>query len=190
MPNFSAARAGGPAPDAESAHHRPRTAIREQAVRLMSSPRSNGALDFRSAHVASRCAAPPQGGSRGPRVRQPFSDGLFPARLRKLIAYLHPHPVLGGTRTDILQGQRHVDGHPGPAVQAVHETALGLAEAGVMAKRTMRAFGDMCLMPVEEVWRYPLVTIPSFRRPPVSALVPAGTKVPAFKPVVDAHERE
>ena len=49
-----------------------------------------------------------------------------------------------------------------------------------MAKRTMRAFGDMCLMPIEEVWRYPLVTIPSFRRPPVSALVPAGTEVPAF----------
>ena len=31
------------------------------------------------------------------------------------------------------------------ALAAAHETALGLAEAGVMAKRTMRAFDDVCL---------------------------------------------
>ena len=37
------------------------------------------------------------------------------------------------------------------ALAAAHETALGLAEAGVMAKRTMRAFDDMCLTPVEEM---------------------------------------
>ena len=37
------------------------------------------------------------------------------------------------------------------ALAATHETALGLAEAGVMAKRTMRAFDDMCLTPVEEM---------------------------------------
>ena len=35
------------------------------------------------------------------------------------------------------------------ALAAAHETALGLAEAGVMAKRTMRAFDDVCLTPVE-----------------------------------------
>ena len=35
------------------------------------------------------------------------------------------------------------------APTAVHETALGLADAGVMAKRTMRAFDEMCLTPVE-----------------------------------------
>ena len=35
------------------------------------------------------------------------------------------------------------------ALAAAHETALGLTEAGVMAKRTMRAFDDMCLTPVE-----------------------------------------
>ena len=34
---------------------------------------------------------------------------------------------------------------------AVHETALGLTEAGVMAKRTMRAFDEMCLTPVEDM---------------------------------------
>ena len=34
---------------------------------------------------------------------------------------------------------------------AVHETALGIAEAGVMAKRTMREFDEMCLTPVEEM---------------------------------------
>ena len=37
------------------------------------------------------------------------------------------------------------------ALAAAHETALGLAEAGVMAKRTMRAFNDMCLSPVEDM---------------------------------------
>ena len=34
---------------------------------------------------------------------------------------------------------------------SVHEAALGLAEAGVMSKRTMRAFDEMCLTPVEEM---------------------------------------
>ena len=32
---------------------------------------------------------------------------------------------------------------------AVHETALGLHQAGVMDKRTMKAFDAMCLTPVE-----------------------------------------
>jgi putative transcriptional regulator len=34
------------------------------------------------------------------------------------------------------------------ALAAVHETALGLREAGVMSKRTMKSFDDMCLTPV------------------------------------------
>jgi len=37
------------------------------------------------------------------------------------------------------------------ALAAVHETALGLAEAGVMDKRTMKAFDEMCLTSVEEL---------------------------------------
>ncbi len=37
------------------------------------------------------------------------------------------------------------------ALAAVHETALGLAEAGAIDKRTMRAFDEMCLTPVEEL---------------------------------------
>lgn len=37
------------------------------------------------------------------------------------------------------------------ALAAVHETALGLAEAGVMDKRTMKAFDEMCLTPIEEL---------------------------------------
>ncbi len=32
-----------------------------------------------------------------------------------------------------------------------HETALGLAEAGVMARRTMKVFDEMCLTPVEDI---------------------------------------
>ena len=37
------------------------------------------------------------------------------------------------------------------ALAAAHETALGLTEAGVVAKRTMKAFDEMCLAPVEEM---------------------------------------
>jgi putative transcriptional regulator len=37
------------------------------------------------------------------------------------------------------------------ALAAVHETALGLAEAGAIDKRTMKAFDEMCLTPVEEL---------------------------------------
>jgi putative transcriptional regulator len=37
------------------------------------------------------------------------------------------------------------------ALAAVHETALGLTEAGVMDKRTMKAFDAMCLTPVEQL---------------------------------------
>lgn len=35
------------------------------------------------------------------------------------------------------------------ALAAVHETALGFHEAGVMDKRTLKAFDAMCLTPVE-----------------------------------------
>ena len=37
------------------------------------------------------------------------------------------------------------------ALAAVHETAIGLHEAGVMDKRTMKAFDEMCLTPVAEL---------------------------------------
>ena len=37
------------------------------------------------------------------------------------------------------------------ALAAAHETAQGLADAGVMAKRTMKAFDEMCLTPVDEM---------------------------------------
>ena len=37
------------------------------------------------------------------------------------------------------------------ALAAAHETALGLAEAGVMAKRTMRAFDEICLTSIEDM---------------------------------------
>ena len=41
--------------------------------------------------------------------------------------------------------------HKSEALAAVHETAQGLADAGVVAKRTMRAFHEMCLTPVEDM---------------------------------------
>ena len=37
------------------------------------------------------------------------------------------------------------------ALAAAHETALGLTEAGVMAKRTMKVFDERCLTPVEDM---------------------------------------
>ena len=37
------------------------------------------------------------------------------------------------------------------ALAAAHEAALGLAEAGLMSKRTMKAFDEMCLTPVEDM---------------------------------------
>ena len=37
------------------------------------------------------------------------------------------------------------------ALAAVHETAVGLTESGVVAKRTMMAFDEMCLTPVEDM---------------------------------------
>ena len=37
------------------------------------------------------------------------------------------------------------------ALAAAHETALGLTEAGVMAKRTMKDFDEICLTPVEDM---------------------------------------
>jgi putative transcriptional regulator len=37
------------------------------------------------------------------------------------------------------------------ALAAIHETAQGLHEAGAMDKRTMKAFDEMCLTPVEDL---------------------------------------
>jgi len=37
------------------------------------------------------------------------------------------------------------------AFAAVHETALGLTEAGVMSRRSMKVFDEMCLTPVKEL---------------------------------------
>ena len=37
------------------------------------------------------------------------------------------------------------------ALAAAHEAAQGLVEAGVMSKRTMREFDEMCLTPVREM---------------------------------------
>ena len=37
------------------------------------------------------------------------------------------------------------------ALAAAHETALGLIEAGIMAKQSTWAFDELCLTPVEEL---------------------------------------
>jgi len=37
------------------------------------------------------------------------------------------------------------------ALASVHETVLGLEEAGVIAEQTMRAFDETCLTPVEDL---------------------------------------
>jgi putative transcriptional regulator len=38
--------------------------------------------------------------------------------------------------------------YSGPLMASIHETAKGLHAAGVMDKRTMREFDDLCLTPV------------------------------------------
>ena len=53
-----------------------------------------------------------------------------------------------GTITEVDCDVREVrERRPG----AAHETARGLADAGVIAKRTMKAFDEMCLTPIEEM---------------------------------------
>lgn len=42
-------------------------------------------------------------------------------------------------------------GYGSEVLAAVHETALGMAEAGAISKRTMREFDEMCLTPVAEL---------------------------------------
>ena len=37
------------------------------------------------------------------------------------------------------------------ALAAVHETATGLAEAGVITRQTMKSFDAMCLTPVKDL---------------------------------------
>ena len=37
------------------------------------------------------------------------------------------------------------------ALAVAHETAMDMVEAGVMSKRTMRVFDEMCLTPVEDM---------------------------------------
>ena len=39
----------------------------------------------------------------------------------------------------------------GDVLASVHETALDMTEAGVMSNRTMKAFDEMCLTPVEDM---------------------------------------
>ena len=51
------------------------------------------------------------------------------------------------------------------ALAAVHEAALGLAEAGVMTKRTMKAFDEMCLTPVEDLAPEEIREITRFHEP-------------------------
>ena len=41
--------------------------------------------------------------------------------------------------------------YEGDVLASVHETVLDMTEAGVMSKRTMKAFDQMCLTPVEDM---------------------------------------
>ena len=43
------------------------------------------------------------------------------------------------------------------ALAAVHETAVGLHEAGAIDKQTMKVFDEMCLTPVEEMTPDPIL---------------------------------
>ena len=66
------------------------------------------------------------------------------------------------------------------ALAAVHETALGLSEAGVMDKMTMKMFDEMCLIPVMEMGTDFSAHIDSLRSRfefPVSPLMPSPVAI-------------
>ena len=48
-------------------------------------------------------------------------------------------------------GERTGKAYRSEALAAVHETASGLHEAGVMDKRTLRRFDELCLTPVRPI---------------------------------------
>ena len=48
-------------------------------------------------------------------------------------------------------GERTSKAYRSEALAAVHETASGLHEAGVMDKRTLRRFDELCLTPVRPI---------------------------------------
>ena len=50
------------------------------------------------------------------------------------------------------------------ALAAVHETALGLTEAGVVAKQIMKAVDEMCLTPVEDLTPQEIRDVPLRKR--------------------------
>ena len=52
-----------------------------------------------------------EGGSSEHHARSPFGSSPVAARLRKVVAPLHPHLVIGSAPADILQCQRHVRGY-------------------------------------------------------------------------------
>ena len=55
---------------------------------------------------------------------------------------------------EVRNGGRQRPGRRGARtirVAAVHEAALGMAEAGVMSKRAMKVFDEMCLTPIEDM---------------------------------------
>ena len=47
----------------------------------------------------------------------------------------------------LTEACEHAKGNPGRVMMSIRETAEGLAAAGVMSKRTMREFDELCLSP-------------------------------------------
>ena len=70
-----------------------------------------------------------------PRSRDRSVHGLaartsLAAHLRQFVARLHAHPVLRGSPADLLQSQRHIRGHTGPAVQHARQRPAIAIQAG------------------------------------------------------------
>ena len=79
--------------------------------------------------------------------------GYFLAALHVLIAHWAHRGMtsiaLSATATEMSGGVRWLS-RTSPGIAAAQET-FSLADAGVMAKRTMKAFDEMCLTPVEDM---------------------------------------
>ena len=66
------------------------------------------------------------------------------------------------------------------ALASAHEAALGLAEAGVLSRRTMREFDEMCLTPVREMTpeKIPRVAATRARQPGGVCVLPESDHEP------------
>ena len=105
-----------------------------------------GGLRFRGP-IRLLANAPRSGPCHPPCLPPSPPPGSSPSRRQE-----RPGEPAQGRAGDLQASGRRVSGAGTKrGLASVHEAALGLAEAGLMSKRTMRKFDEMCLRPVREM---------------------------------------